>query len=815
MKRATVWAPLVAAVLAVLYFLAAMASHRESADRMQLSRFAGLPVLDGGRVKPIDSYARVQLMVMNRKQTYYDEFEHRQPAVRWMLGLLAEGLVDSLRSAPLQVHDPEVQQWLGLESRPAGLYTPREVLANEQKSKALLSLLEREERALTPVERKALGVARELHARAQQTDEFRKARQKQVAVHRNWEDVRKRGELSRDTLDQAGAPEYARVFRIDNDQLLAMLNLEAREGFRYSIAEMLGEGEKEIYRQAPRQDEERGRYFQQFILKANQARQRPEKERDLVDVKAVELQGELRTYQLIRQLDGVLMVPGSQGGTDGWKTLWDALMEGDQATNPSAASLERIVRAYALGDTRDFNREVEAYHKSLRKDMPAEMSRVSWELWFNNFAPFFHCFLLYAVALVLALVSWLVWHEPLRRSALALAVVLVVVHTLALGLRMYLTGRPPVTNLYSSAVFIGWGAVLLCLVIEQVFRNSIALVVASVLGFATMFIAHHLGGSGDTMEVLQAVLDTNFWLATHVTTVTLGYTATFVAGFLASVFIFLMLATTVRAYFLRPEAPTGKDAALFAAAVAGLVALPAGLVLTLLYALWVVLSDGEPLTAGVAATLGLPLVLAWAIYVFVVYRRRMAGPPLDAKNVELPSELGYLGQLALTQSSSKILATMIYGVVCFATLLSFVGTVLGGIWADQSWGRFWGWDPKENGALLIVVMNALILHARWGGMIRERGLAVLAIVGNMVTAWSWFGTNQLGVGLHAYGFNNTLAQGCAIFWMSQLCVVGLGLMPLRFWRAYADAAPLAVTPAPVPPGPRLKGGRGGTGIQPG
>ena len=86
------------------------------------------------------------------------------------------------------------------------------------------------------------------------------------------------------------------------------------------------------------------------------------------------------------------------------------------------------------------------------------------------------------------------------------------------------------------------------------------------------------------------------------------------------------------------------------------------------------------------------------------------------------------------------------------TLFSFVGTVLGGIWADQSWGRFWGWDPKENGAIIIVLWNALILHARWGGLVRERGLMNLAIGGNIVTSWSWFGTNMLGIGLHSYGF---------------------------------------------------------------
>ena len=118
----------------------------------------------------------------------------------------------------------------------------------------------------------------------------------------------------------------------------------------------------------------------------------------------------------------------------------------------------------------------------------------------------------------------------------------------------------------------------------------------------------------------------------------------------------------------------------------------------------------------------------------------------------------------------------------YAALFSFTGTVLGGIWADQSWGRFWGWDPKENGALLIVLMNALILHARWAGLVKVRGMAVLTICGNMVTGWSWFGTNQLGVGLHAYGFNNTLARGLVIFWLVQLAFIVVGLLPIRFWR---------------------------------
>ena len=202
-------------------------------------------------------------------------------------------------------------------------------------------------------------------------------------------------------------------------------------------------------------------------------------------------------------------------------------------------------------------------------------------------------------------------------------------------------------------------------------------------GMASMIIAQLLSQGGDTLEMLQAVLDTNFWLATHVTIVTLGYTATFVAGFLGAAYIFAGMFTN-----------------------------------------------------------------------------------------------------ALRKDGGRAIYQMTYGTVCFATLLSFVGTVLGGIWADQSWGRFWGWDPKENGAVLIVIWNALALHARWSGIVKSRGFAVLAVFGNIVTAWSWFGTNQLGIGLHAYGFNKQLADSCAIFWVSQVLIMALGAVPLPLWASF-------------------------------
>ena len=133
----------------------------------------------------------------------------------------------------------------------------------------------------------------------------------------------------------------------------------------------------------------------------------------------------------------------------------------------------------------------------------------------------------------------------------------------------------------------------------------------------------------------------------------------------------------------------------------------------------------------------------------------------------------------------KILSVnqLTYRSMQFGVVLLGAGTILGGIWADYSWGRFWGWDPKENGALLIVIWNAIILHCRWGKLCGERGLMNLALFGNIVTAWSWFGTNMLGVGLHSYGFMDAAFRWLMIFNATQLALIALGSLPQRFWKS--------------------------------
>ncbi len=117
----------------------------------------------------------------------------------------------------------------------------------------------------------------------------------------------------------------------------------------------------------------------------------------------------------------------------------------------------------------------------------------------------------------------------------------------------------------------------------------------------------------------------------------------------------------------------------------------------------------------------------------------------------------------------RSLTRAVYGMICLTLFLSLVGTVLGGIWANDSWGRFWGWDPKENGALLIVLWTLSILHARLGGYIKEWGLHYASVFTAAVVTFSWWHVNFLGVGLHNYGFT----AGKGTIWQFYIVILAI------------------------------------------
>lgn len=269
--------------------------------------------------------------------------------------------------------------------------------------------------------------------------------------------------------------------------------------------------------------------------------------------------------------------------------------------------------------------------------------------------------------------------------------------------RCLINDRPPIATLYETIIFIAGCVALVGLILEVITRRGIGQMVGGLIGALGMFMAMRFMelDKQDTMPTLEAVLITNFWLATHVTCINIGY-------------------------------------------------------------------------AG--AMLGAVISLVW-----VVFRTISA-----AKGGTLKDDLRFVTRIT-------------YGIVCFGVLFALVGTVLGGIWANDSWGRFWGWDPKENGALMIVLMGLIILHARLGGYVREAGLHCLSLILGAITLFSWFGVNQLNVGLHSYGFTAGISLalniGYAVFGASAFLALVFA------WQDRATRAAASHTPPPLPDDP--------------
>jgi ABC-type transport system involved in cytochrome c biogenesis permease subunit len=480
------------------------------------------------------------------------------------------------------------------------------------------------------------------------------------------------------------------TFRIDNPDLLNALGLDSTKKF-FSFNDLKAHEDK----------------LQQQLDQAMAARRAGTLDSaDLATRKASELADHLMVFIRIRDQSDLFVIPPLEKGQN-WQSVGQALQAFNDAgvRNPALVAFFQLIDDYAHGDSADFNSAAAGYLRLLDEKLPVTQPKIVYEAFLNHFDPFFLCLFFYVLVFLLGIGSWLGWTRTLSSAAFAVLAVTWCVHTFGLVSRIYISGRPPVTNLYSSAVFIAWGAVLTAMVLEVLYRNGIGCVVGAALGFCSLLIAQVLSVQGDTMEQLRAVLDTNFWLWTHVPCVTVGYLATAAVGMLGVTYILLGIFTRL-----------------------------------------------------------------------------------------------------LTVDVRKDMARMIYGVACFAILFSFVGTILGGIWADQSWGRFWGWDPKENGAILIVLINAILLHARWGGLVRVKGMMALGVVGNIIVSWSWFGTNMLGVGLHSYGFMEKAFPVLVGFVISQLLIIGLSFIPLRYWRSFAAEFPAkpadaVATAPPVNPWP--------------
>lgn len=639
---------LAASLLFVIWLGYWMSSPKFKNKEMNIAGFSRLPVMDDGRVKPMDSLARNSARSMSGSfyERVKDEDGKRTQAVEWLL--------DTITASPkakkyklFKIDTPEVVEVLGLDPRPGDwcysideiggrplavifrLESPPEDLQELQREfvESKYGAFVKEAEAAAALRRQKKEVTEyQLHVLklADRLEEYRKLIRSFEAIV--LPPLPDREEAAQDPIaQQRWQQEFQRV----NQQIEAIRD------------------EKPVFAVAMAPDEQRKERWQPYAIA-------------------------MRDVQMER--------------------LKKQVGAGEKEPDQPTLFFYRMLEGYRTGDAEEFNNSLQKYQAELAKHPPTDYSafKVNLEDRFNAFSPFYMGMFTYVLAFLVAVMAIPVWilipplRKPLNWTAFTLVVLTLLVHTLALVLRIYISGRPPVTTLYSSAIFIGWAGVIFGVVIELIFRLGVGNILAGVSGFATLFIAYLLAQDGETMPQLAAVLDTQFWLATHVVCITLGYAATFIAGFAAIAYVGMSMAT-----------------------------------------------------------------------------------PVANRDVR------------------KSVGMIVYGIICFAILFSFVGTVLGGLWADDSWGRFWGWDPKENGALIIVMWNAVALHARWGGLVKERGLALLAIGGNIVTAWSWFGVNQLGIGLHSYGFNKGLAAILCWFVVSQLVLIAVGLLPTKWWWSYA------------------------------
>ncbi len=695
-----------------------------SNDAFDLEGFSRIPVLRGGRVKPIDSVARNTLLVLRNKRTALDGNGSQVPAINWF----AEVLFNPSEADRLKTFLIDHDQVLGLLGKKLSVdgkffsYKELEPFLSEIDSSAreagkveqekrdsfdqniidlyrsvllyrkIKTTLSPPEPNLEPDMAKQLQVADVLFDPKKDsdlTDEYVRFRELTKELSSRPEDIR---------LGSAGFAKV--VFFLDH---YSRMNLwseffpippeadDPKKQWRTIGESLVG---KEPLDSKEKQKMDPARFSNTL--------------QDLVSMEPTALKA-----RLLDILENQKMDPTSL-----FAAQYAEAIKLRREVDPVLGLYETLKASYARNDFSTFNSTVAELRKIGTERAGEDASTLGFEKTYNGFEPFYRSSIAYVLIFMIAGISWLAatysaslgrkgeTARMLRNAAYILTAIVLLSHTFGLAGRMYIEGRPPVTNLYSSALFIGWGAVLLCFLTEKYLRLGVASAMGSLVGFGSLVIAHNLSldsslnPTGDTMEMMRAVLDSNFWLATHVVIITIGYSTTFLAGFLGIAYVFHKLALS-----------------------------------------------------------------------------------LFGDSVKYGTKL-----MSTEKDGQRILGSMIYGITCFSLFFSLVGTVLGGIWADQSWGRFWGWDAKENGALLIVIWNAILLHARWSGIAKIRGIASIAIFGNIVTAWSWFGTNMLGVGLHSYGFMDKAFNPLMYFILSQLIFIGIAYLPSFKSKSQAEAS---------------------------
>lgn len=574
-------------------------------------------VFDEGRIKPLDSFARTELLIINGKSTMTDSTGKKRSAIDWLARAMftpSKALDDRV----IKIVFPEVLDALGMRPHDSRRYSFNDIAAR-------LPQLER------------------------------------LASFANAKEDDKRNSLEKEFLRIYSC--FIRLYRIMNSFLFAL----PTETFRLqnaSVAEKL---------ELPRSESGVYSYLdfmtvsRRLIELAAISESKPEEKRTAEDFILIEFKNRYDSFPKSYTDLPHMFFPSFTHGGQKWFSAWQilSLSSGENLVKKEILYIKNFIDAYRNGDQQSFDQNAQSFLAEMKVKLSEDQSilkKTGFEVSYNSLDPFFRAMILYFFSFLAIGISGLLKRkkkisDALYYLSLFFMGVAMILNLYGMILRMIITDRPPITNLYTTFIFVAFVSALLCVFLYRFERNRFILFSGALTAFVMLLISGKFASEGDTMGVLIAVLRSNFWLSTHVITINLGYAGVIFSGVIAHVYLFLCL----------------------------------------------------------------------------------------SKDQEKQKE------------TKKSIYKMIYATQAFGLIFTVVGTLLGGIWADQSWGRFWGWDPKENGSLMIVLWSAAIFHARFSGVFREIGFAAGAVLGIVVVMIAWFGINLLGVGLHSYGFTEGIA----------------------------------------------------------
>lgn len=366
-------------------------------------------------------------------------------------------------------------------------------------------------------------------------------------------------------------------------------------------------------------------------------------------------------------------------------TQWISVAELPEEIQPAFLEISKSVALYlgSLAENKNIeesatklDQAVEAFESIASKYSPekyAFTNKVKTEVLYNDIHPFRWAYIFYLLAAVTLLFIWIRRLDKGMSVAWGFVTVGFLIHTIGFLFRIYLAERPPVSNMYETVIWVSWGAVLFAMILEANYRFKILLLGGSLVGLFALIVADSAPAILDpSIQPLEAVLRSNYWLTVHVMTITISYAAFMLAFGLGDLGLI---------YYVLGQEKHNETI--------------------------------QKLTTG-------------------VYRAMQIG-------------------------------------VAFLT----PGIILGGIWADYSWGRFWGWDPKETWALIVLLGYIVVLHARLVGWLKNFGMLASGIITFSLVIMAWYGVNfVLGAGLHSYGFGAGGVEYVSVFVMLHVLFVG-------------------------------------------